>query len=125
MRIRTFLSILVIFLTLQLNARPTRPGIYTFNQPDGSSFTATCIGDEFIKIIKTYDGHAIIRDEDGWWCYAIYGPDGSKTSSGYHVGDETPSGILSQSRNIPYAALSENAASKTPVATFIFLIFSS
>ena len=115
MRIRSFLSILVILLTLQLNARPIKPGRYTFNQPDGSVFTATCIGDEFMKIIKTADGHAIIRGEDGWWCYAIYNPDGSKYSSGYHVGDDTPQNILSQSRDIPYAALSQNAEAKRSV----------
>ena len=115
MRIKIFLSILVILLTLQLSARPIKPGRYTFNQPDGSVFIATCVGDEFMKIIKTADGHAIIRDEDGWWCYAIYNPDGSKYSSGYHVGNETPQNILSQSRAIPYAVLSENAEAKRSV----------
>ena len=115
MRFRAFLYISVIFLTLQLSARPARPGSHTFTQPDGSTFTATCVGDEFLKIIKTADGHAIIRGEDGWWCYAIYNPDGSKYSSGYHVGDDTPQNILSQSRDIPYAALSENAEAKRSV----------
>ena len=71
MRIRTFLSILVIILTFQLNARPARHVNVTLTQPDGSTFTASCVGDEFMKIIKTADGHAIARDEDGWWCYAI------------------------------------------------------
>ena len=109
MRIRSFLSILVIFLTLQLSARPARPGSQTFTQPDGSTFTATCVGDEFMKIIKTTDGHAIIRDEDGWWCYAIYVQDGSKTSSGIRVGSEAPAEILDRSMIIPYSQLNARA----------------
>ena len=109
MRIRSFLSILVILLTLQLSARPARPGSQTFTQPDGSTFTATCVGDEFMKIIKTTDGHAIIRDEDGWWCYAIYVQDGSKTSSGIRVGSAAPTDILKRSMDIPYSQLNARA----------------
>ena len=109
MRIRSFLSILVIFLTLQLSARPARPGSQIFTQPDGSTFTATCVGDEFMKIIKTTDGHAIIRDEDGWWCYAIYVQDGSKTSSGIRVGSEASAEILDRSMIIPYSQLNARA----------------
>lgn len=109
MRIRTFLSILVIILTFQLNARPARHVNVTLTQPDGSTFTASCVGDEFIKIIKTADGHAIARDEDGWWCYAIYGPDGSKTSSGIHIGSATPTDIVKRSMDIPYSQLNARA----------------
>ena len=109
MRIKTFLSILVTFLTLQLNARPARPGTHIFSQPDGSKFTATCIGDEFLKIIKTTDGHAIIRDEDGWWCYATYEADGSKTSSGIRIGSGAPTEILNRSMDIPYQLLNARA----------------
>lgn len=109
MRFRALLYISVIFLTLQLSARPARPGSQTFTQPDGSTFTATCVGDEFMKIIKTTDGHAIIRDEDGWWCYAIYVQDGSKTSSGIHVGSEAPAEILDRSMIIPYSQLNVRA----------------
>lgn len=109
MRFRAFLYISVIFLTLQLSARPARPGSQTFTQPDGSTFTATCVGDEFMKIIKTTDGHAIIRDEDGWWCYAIYVQDGSKTSSGIRVGSAAPTDILKRSMDIPYSLLNARA----------------
>ena len=109
MRIKTFLSILVTFLTLQLNARPARPGTQILSQPDGSKFTATCVGDEFLKIIKTTDGHAIIRDEDGWWCYATYEADGSKTSSGIRIGSGAPTEILNRSMDIPYQLLNARA----------------
>lgn len=112
MRIRTILSILVILLTLQLSARPARRGIYTFTQPDGSTFPAVCFGDEFLRIIKTQDGHAIVKDNEGWWCYAIYNNDGSRESSGYRIGSDVPYEVLSQSRNIPYETLAANAQRK-------------
>lgn len=112
MRIKAFLSILVFFLSLQLSARPARPGTYTFSQPDGSTFTATCVGDEFLKITKTADGHAIICDNEGWWCYAAYNSDGSRYSSGYRVGEAVPASILSGSRNIPFDILAKKAHSR-------------
>ena len=112
MRIRRYFATLAIFLTISLSARPVKPGSFTFAQPDGSTFTAVCIGDEFLRIIKTQQGHAIVKDDNGWWCYAIYNADGSRHSSGYRVGDEAPSEILSRSQDIPYAVLSENAGRK-------------
>lgn len=112
MRIKHYFAILVIFLTISLSARPIRPGRYTMTQPDGTTFAAVCLGDEFMKIIKTLDGHAIIKDNDGWWCYAIYNTDGSRQSSGYRVGVNAPSDVLSKSLDIPYTVLSENAAAK-------------
>lgn len=62
-----------------------------------------------MKIIKTTDGHAIIRDEDGWWCYAIYEADGSKTSSGIRIGSGAPTEILNRSMDIPYQLLNARA----------------
>lgn len=64
-----------------------------------------CHGDEFMKIKTTADGHAIIKDEDGWWCYAAFEPDGGRKSSGIHVGHRTTHDILNASRNIPYHQL--------------------
>ena len=112
MRIRAFLSILVIFLTFQLNARPVRHAIFTFTQPDGSTFPALCRGDEFLKINTTVQGHAIVRDAEGWWCYAIYDTDGSRKSSGYRVGGDVPYDVLSESKDIPFDVLASNAEKK-------------
>ena len=112
MRIRSILSILVIFLTLQLNARPIKLEIRTFTQPDGSTFQVRRYGDEFLKVITTTQGHAIVRNSEGWWCYAIYNNDGSKESSGFKVGCDTPSDVLSRSKDIPHEALAANAQRK-------------
>ena len=58
-----------------------------------------------MNIKTTADGHAIIKDEDGWWCYAAFEPDGGRKSSGIHVGHRTTHDILNASRNIPYHQL--------------------
>ena len=43
-----------------------------------------------MKILTTEDGCAIIQDENGWYCYAFYSPDGEKLSSGIRVGQAVP-----------------------------------
>ena len=116
MRIRHFIATLFVFLTIGLSARPVRPGYFVAAQPDGSTFTAVCTGDEFLKIIKTTKGYAIVQDSDGWWCYATYDIDGSRSSSGCRVGSQAPSEILSRSLDIPYEALRANAAAKRTVS---------
>lgn len=109
MKNRLLIAIIGVFLTTFLSARPTRPVISIVTQPDGSTFTSRSYGDEFIKITTTEQGHAIICDNDGWWCYAIYNSDGTKYSSGHHVGANVPADIISSSLYIPYEALSERA----------------
>ena len=63
MRIRYHFAILVTFLTISLSARPIRPGNYTMVQPDGTTFAAVCLGDEFLEYVK--DGMKITIQEDG------------------------------------------------------------
>lgn len=109
MKNRLLLAIISVLLTTFLSARPTRPVTSIITQPDGSTFTSRSYGDEFTKIITTEQGQAIIRDNDGWWCYAVYNPDGTKYSSGYRVGAHAPAEVISNSLSIPYEALSEHA----------------
>lgn len=79
-------------------------------QPDGSSFSAKLQGDEFMKLLTTADGCAVILDDNGWYCYARYDGDGGKSSSGWHVGDSSvPSHVKAESRRIPYEKLNLHA----------------
>ena len=98
--------------TVTVSASPARKGPIELTQPDGTSFTALLQGDEFIKIKTTLDGHAIIQDEDGWWCYAVYESDGSRYNSGWKVGKDVPAAVLSESMNIPRNSISDNALRK-------------
>ena len=80
-------------------------------QPDGSSFTAVFKGDEFIRIKTTTDGHAIMQNEEGWWCYATYDNGGNRICTDIKVGDTTSGNIPSESQEIPYRLLSQKAKS--------------
>lgn len=103
------LHLCILFLAQEILAGPARNGMTTLVQPDGSTFPALIKGDEFTKIKTTAEGHAVIQDKDGWWCYAIYDPDGGKCSSGWRVGSDVPQEIIASSSYIPYEALSESA----------------
>jgi M6 family metalloprotease-like protein len=96
--------IAMIFLPLSANARRAHGGMITMQQPDGSLFQAKIQGDEFLKII-TSGGSPIIQNEDGWYEYATYQPDGTKTSTGIRVGSGSPP--LS---SIPYEQLTSLAS---------------
>ena len=92
-------------------------GNHTFYQPDGTSFEAKCLGDEFFKIHLTSDGSPIVKGEDGWWYYAIFQADGARLSSGYKVGHQTPQAVLDNGRHIPYDQIQSYALSKRDVRT--------
>lgn len=110
MTFRHLIATLMLFLSgISVFAGPAgRLPVY-LQQPDGTVFQARIKGDEFTKIKTTAEGNAIIQDEDGWWCYAIYSSDGEKTSSGWTIGSQPPHDILTASTQIPYSKLSEIA----------------
>lgn len=109
-----YIAIFLLFLSSIAFAIPVRRGNAIYTQPDGSTFAVTIKGDEWGRIRTTDDGCAIIKDIDGWWCYAIYDSEGKMKSTGHHVGD-APAEIKSASRNIPYATIAENAARKRKI----------
>lgn len=112
---RRFLAALMaLFIYTAASAGPARPGKILLTQPDGSKFYAIFAGDEFMKIKMTEAGEAIIQDEQGWWCYAVYDFQGIKTSTGCRVG--TAAQIPDGTRNIPYDLLSRRAAGKRRMA---------
>ena len=110
MKIKTIFLILTFLLFLPAMAGPARQGLIPLTQPDGTVFNAVFRGDEFIRIKTTAEGHAIIQDEEGWWCYAGFDENGHRHSSGYRVGANAPDEVLIKSKDIPYHILSQNAA---------------
>lgn len=107
--------ILTLFASLVLNAGisygvPAWRGVYTIIQPDGSSFKAMLRGDEYSRILTTDDGCALTMDSDGFYQYAFYNADGTKTKSGYRpASDNVPGMVMAESRNIPYSVLRRRA----------------
>jgi len=102
---KTSLLLLMLSAWVAL-ASPARRGTFLVTQPDGSSFMASLNGDEFCRILTTQDGCVISQDKDGWYQYSFINLDGRIMPSGYNVGQKAPDIIVSQSRNIPYSALS-------------------
>lgn len=113
MGLRKFIIYLgILLLSFSAYASPARKGPVVLTQPDGTSFSAKLLGDEFTRIKTTSQGQAIIQDESGWWCYAIYDNDGSKICSGFRVGQSVPQEILLSSSRIPHEKITQNAADK-------------
>jgi M6 family metalloprotease-like protein len=110
MKTKTLISLLIVLVTTAYSyAVPARRGHHTLTQPDGSTFTAFLYGDEFTRIRKTSEGHAIIQDNDGWWCYASFDSEGKRHNSGWRVGSDVPADVLSASSSIPYRLISQKA----------------
>lgn len=91
-------------------AGPASGRSITLVQPDGTSFIAAVHGDEFMKIMTTAGGEAVIQQPDGWYCYATYDSQGAKVSSGIRIGGAGSSGAPAGSRDIPYGLIQEASA---------------
>ena len=83
--------------SISISAAPASKGRFPRTQPDGTSFYVTLSGDEFTRLALTDDGRPVIKDADGWYCYAVIGSDGKRASSGVRVtgavGTRSESGI--------------------------------
>ena len=109
MKLKTILLILTFLIFLPAVAGPARRGLIPLTQPDGTVFNAVFRGDEFLRIKTTAEGHAIIQDDEGWWCYAVFDEKGYRYSSGHRIGTDAPGEVMLQSMAIPYQKLSQNA----------------
>lgn len=89
-----------------LCAKPACGWILTLHQPDGTVVQVRLRGDEFAHVMTDLQGHTLVQNGDGYWCYALYSPDGSSHSSGYIAGADAPGHILSASAYVPEAAMS-------------------
>lgn len=114
---RSLLAALVLTVSAAFAAASPTDREVVLCQPDGRTFSAHLRGDEFFHVLKTMDGCAIIKDDDGYYCHALFNSDGSRYSSGYRIGDSgTPAEVVAASRQIPYRLLSANAsAMRRPV----------
>lgn len=107
-----FTLFIIFSITPHLYGGPVRNTSLIFTQPDGSTFAATVRGDEWTKIRTTPDGCTIIQDTEGWWCYGVYSEECTVECTGYRVGSDAPSEIISASRDIPFRKLAEKAAQR-------------
>jgi immune inhibitor A len=59
-------------------------------QPDDTSFEIRELGGEHGVQLLTLDGYTVLRDQDGWWVYAIPDGEGGVKPSGLVVGQSDP-----------------------------------
>lgn len=97
-----------LFTALNAFSVPSLRGMYTYYQPDGSSFKAYLSGDEWSRTLTTSDGCHVSQDSDGWYCYSIFDSRASLKATPYRVGQKAPREIISASRSFPKAAFDAN-----------------
>ncbi len=86
---------LLIFTTLYslfsaVYGVPAKPGLINLAQPDGTSFQAQQFGDEHFARVETADGYTVLRNKDGWWCYASLDSGGFLAPSMNIIGKSSP-----------------------------------
>lgn len=77
--------------TLLAQSGPTdcaaSPHPVAVTQPDGSTITLVGKGSHYLNYTETTDGYTILRNEEGYWMYAVAGPDGELEPSALHASD--------------------------------------
>ena len=99
MKLRT--RICVFFCFIAAYAAPYNGDEFEFSQPDGSSVAVLLFGDEFHIDAESPDGYTLIRDDEGWICYAkLSANENEYVSTGirYTGKSITPSGVKKKIR---------------------------
>ena len=108
--IRRQISIAFLFiLCLTAYAGPAWKKPFRVTQPDGSSFYAKMVGDEFYHYMTTADGYVIAEDDEGVYRYAGFDAEGRIILSSTAVGEGIPSMALDAWRSVPGEVLAERA----------------
>jgi len=85
----------LLFLTITLEAAPMRDMEMEFAQPDGTLVPVIVNGDEYFQEVTTPEGVLLIRDDEGWICYAEVASDGSDyISTGVRYGILNEKGVI-------------------------------
>ncbi|MDR2578857.1 MAG: hypothetical protein LBC70_08665 [Chitinispirillales bacterium] len=75
-KVFTIIAVVVFLAAAGYNGEPM-----LLSQPDGSEVTVHLFGTPFFSTAESPDGFTLIRDEDGWICYAELSADGSELVS--------------------------------------------
>lgn len=78
------------WLASPASAVPAQPGTFALHQPDGTSFRAQRVGDEWYNAVETARGFTVLQGPRGWWRYAEKAHDGSLERSTAVVGRDAP-----------------------------------
>ena len=70
----TAVALTFLFLA-EVSGAPHEGEPFQLRQPDGTLVDVLVWGDEFHQDVESPDGYTLVRDEDGWICYAVLSPD--------------------------------------------------
>lgn len=69
---RKLISLLtLVFIAVSAMAIPAHRGSATVTQPDGSKLTIELVGDEFYSFNITTDGYTVVKNDQGYYVYAV------------------------------------------------------
>ena len=106
---RTFITVPLMLACLALwpvgsaHAVPADPEGLVVTQPDGTQFVLHLRGDEFFSWKETADGHAVVKDADGFWKYAkpAAGKAEFRAIRGARVGSADPERLGLRKHDLP------------------------
>lgn len=81
---------LIFSLSLCLMADPVDTGMKEWQQPNGMTFMANLVGDEFYSQFTTDNGYEVRQGADGWYYYAVLDENDDIVPSDKKVGIDTP-----------------------------------
>ncbi len=102
LRPKTSAVVLTLLLSIvTLNGAPHEGEQFSLRQPDGTLVPVIVWGDEFHQDVESPDGFTLVRDKDGWICYAVLSSDGNEyISSGIRYNAEKRSPALKKKMRI-------------------------
>jgi M6 family metalloprotease-like protein len=78
-----------LFCSTQVYAVPAYPHPIEYQLPDGSTITILLNGDERVNWAKTIDGYTLMRNQEGFYEYAVLNENGDLTVSGIRAKNES------------------------------------
>lgn len=79
LKLKTSAAVLTfLFSVITSNGAPHEGELFHLGQPDGTVVPVLVWGDEFHQDVESPDGYTLVRDKDGWICYAVLSSDGNE-----------------------------------------------
>jgi M6 family metalloprotease-like protein len=72
------ITFITLCISVSLFSAPYWGKDFRLKQPDGSEVTVLVWGDEYFQHIESIDGRALVRNAQGWICYATMNPDSTE-----------------------------------------------
>lgn len=79
------------------------PTPFSLIQPNGMEFEARMVGERIGGHVETIEGYSIVKDEMGWWTYALKDESGVLVASNNRVGEIEPEFILGLQKHLSNA----------------------